>query len=84
MPEQRSHAGSTIQQSVKESAKIKDSSIIFKKSVIKGAAEQHRKKILEVVNNLNDDELEKISEMLRQSEIVEGERADGEAMPEII
>ena len=52
--------------------------------MIKGAAEQHRKKILEVVNNLNDDELEKISEMLRQSEIVEGERADGEAMPEII
>lgn len=84
MPEQRSNAGSTITQSVKESIKIKDSSSIFTKSVIKRAAEQHRKKILEVVNNLNDDELEKISEMLRQSEVVEGERADGEAMPEII
>jgi|688.fasta_scaffold266810_1 hypothetical protein len=57
---------------------------MFKKSAVRAAAEQHRKKILEVVNNLNDDELEKISEMLRQSEAVDMERADGELMPEII
>jgi hypothetical protein len=57
---------------------------MFKKSVVRAAAEQHRKKILEVVNNLNDDELEKISEMLRQSEAIDVERADGELMPEII
>lgn len=46
--------------------------------MVRQAAEQHRKKILEVVNNLNDDELEKISEMLRQSEVIDVERADGE------
>ena len=32
------------------------------------AAEQHKKHIFDVVNNLNEDELEKVSEMLRASE----------------
>ena len=31
-------------------------------------AEKHKKKIMDVVNNLNEEELEKISEMLRVSE----------------
>ena len=33
-------------------------------------AEQHKKRIMEAVNQLNDDELEKVSEMLRVSEAV--------------
>ncbi len=48
-------------------------------------AEQHKKRIFEVVNNLNEEELEKISEMLKVSEaldrneplVEEGDR-DGE------
>lgn len=34
----------------------------------RGSAEQQRQRILEVVNNLTEDELEKISEMLKQTE----------------
>ena len=33
-------------------------------------AEQHKKRIMEAVNQLNDDELERVSEMLRVSEAV--------------
>ena len=33
-------------------------------------AEQHKKRIMEAVNQLNDEELEKVSEMLRVSEAV--------------
>ena len=33
-------------------------------------AEQHKRRIMEAVNQLNDDELEKVSEMLRVSEAV--------------
>ena len=34
-------------------------------------AEKHRKRIMDVVNQLNDDELEKVSEMLRVSEAMD-------------
>ena len=40
-------------------------------------AEQHKKRIMEAVNNLNDEELERVSEMLRVSEAVnENEAAE--------
>ena len=43
-------------------------------------AEEHRKKILNVVNQLSDQELERVSEMLAQQENEEnvGEKQDGE------
>ncbi len=34
-------------------------------------AEQHKKRIFDVVNNLNEEELEKISEMLKVSEAMD-------------
>ena len=41
---------------------------------IRGNAEQHKRRIMDVVNNLNEEELEKVSEMLRA--------ADDEPLPE--
>ena len=41
-------------------------------------AEQHKKRIFEVVNNLNEEELEKISEMLKVSEALDGKEPLGE------
>ena len=40
------------------------------------AAELHKKRILEVVNQLTAEELEKVSEMLRSSEALEGAAED--------
>lgn len=41
-------------------------------------AEQHKKRIFEVVNNLNEEELEKISEMLKVSEALDRNEPLGE------
>ena len=37
------------------------------------AADQHKKRIMDVVNQLNEEELEKVSEMLRISEALEND-----------
>lgn len=74
----RSQAGSQIE-SVYQSVALKNesqksivpkdmTSSIPSKKFERGSAEQHRKRILEVVNNLTEEELEKISEMLKQTE----------------
>ena len=54
------------------------SSIPTKKAQ-RASAEQHRQRILEVVNNLTEDELEKISEMLKQTEEPDAPTAEPEA-----
>ena len=53
---------------VRSSAGSMTGAIRVRKNIV---AEKHRKRIMDVVNQLNDDELEKVSEMLRVSEAMD-------------
>ena len=64
-----------IQDARSSAAGSATSGIRVRKNII---AEKHKKRIMDVVNNLNEEELEKVSEMLRVSEAMD--KGDKNAM----